>query len=106
MNPLTVGEATSLVAAWPLLLVGLVVASLVGSAFVRGGHRDEPADGWRSSAHTRTCRTTGHRYVKDAAGWCCSHCGDEIRHDVPSGRSVRSVRSGRSGRSVPQATGV
>ncbi|WP_207556048.1 hypothetical protein [Intrasporangium flavum] len=91
MNPVILGEATSLVAAWPLVLIGLVFVSLVGTAFVRGGHRDETPQGWRGSAQTRTCRTAGHRYVKDAAGWCCSHCGDEIHHDTPARRTVREA---------------
>jgi hypothetical protein len=91
MNPVILDEATSIVAAWPLMLVGLVIASLVGRAFVRGGRPADTSQDWRTSAHTRTCRSTGHRYVKDATGWCCTHCGDEIRHDTPAGRSVRQA---------------
>ena len=91
MNPVILGEATSLVAAWPLVLVGLVFVSLVGTAYVRGGHRDETPQGRRGADQTRTCRSMGHRYVKDATGWCCSHCGDEIRDDRPAGRSVREA---------------
>ena len=91
MNPVTLQEATSLVAAWPLVLVGLVIAALVGNAFVHGGRRTESTHGWRGQEQTRTCRSMGHRYVKDATGWCCSHCGDEIRHDTPTGRAVRET---------------
>ncbi|WP_323095438.1 hypothetical protein [Intrasporangium sp. YIM S08009] len=86
MNPVILDEATSLVAAWPLVLVGLVIAALVGNAFVRGGRRTDGLHDWRGEPQTRTCRSMGHRYVKDATGWCCSHCGDEIRHDTPTGR--------------------
>lgn len=91
MNPVILDEATSLLAAWPIMLVALVIAALVGNAFVRGGHRNDGPQHWRGEAQTRTCRSMGHRYVKDATGWCCSHCGDEIRHDTPAGRTVREV---------------
>ncbi len=91
MNPVILDQATSLLAAWPLALVGVVIVSLVGTAFVRGGRATETTPGWRGASHTRTCRSMGHRYVKDAAGWCCSHCGDEILHDTPAGRSVREA---------------
>jgi hypothetical protein len=86
MNLVILDAVTSFVAAWPLMLVGIVIAALVGNAFVRGGRRSDALHDWRGDAQTRTCRSTGHRYVKDATGWCCSHCGDEIRHNTPSQR--------------------
>lgn len=80
MNSVTL-DAASLLAAWPLVLLALVVAALVGPAFVRAGRpsRSRAGLGSAESGASRTCRTAGHHYLKDATGWCCSHCGDEIR---------------------------
>ncbi|GAA2740351.1 hypothetical protein GCM10009868_02210 [Terrabacter aerolatus] len=74
-------DAASLLAAWPLVLLALTLAAIVGPAFVRAGRprRRRAGLGATGSDTGRTCRTAGHHYLKDATGWCCSHCGDEIR---------------------------
>lgn len=73
-----------LVAAWPLVLLALAFVSLAAMAFVRAAHPavPEPQDGWGDGDPRRTCRAAGHHYLKRETGWCCSQCGDEIRHYV------------------------
>ncbi|GAA1978338.1 hypothetical protein GCM10009817_18500 [Terrabacter lapilli] len=93
MNPVILDGASSLLAAWPLAIVALVIAWLVGAAFVRAGR---PARGAQTSARgesspSRTCRSAGHHYLKGAAGWHCSHCGDEIGHEARAPQGVREV---------------
>jgi hypothetical protein len=85
MNSVTLDDAASLLAAWPLVLLALVIGSLVGTAFVRAG-RPSAVAGWTEAESGRACRSAGHHYLKDAAGWCCSHCGDEIVHPGHAGQ--------------------
>lgn len=84
MNSTTL-DAASLVAAWPLVILALVIGSLVGTAFVRAG-RPATTVTRADAGLSRTCRSAGHHYLKDATGWCCSHCGDEIRHPASAGQ--------------------
>lgn len=91
MNSVTLDDAASLLAAWPLVLLALVIGSLVGTAFVRAGRPTAVAGPGRAAAEAgRSCRSAGHHYLKDAAGWCCSHCGDEIRHPAHESHLHRS----------------
>lgn len=80
MNTVILDGAASLVAAWPLVLLTILVGSLFGSAFVRAGRpsgrgRDH---GWGDTGPGRACRSAGHSYLKRETGWACSQCGDEI----------------------------
>ena len=34
------------------------------------------------------CGLTGHHYLRRETGWCCAHCGDEVRTDVHSAVGV------------------
>ena len=93
MNSVILDGASSLLAAWPLAIVALVIAWLVGAAFVRAGR---PAGGAQTSARgetgpSRTCRSAGHHYLKGAAGWHCSHCGDMIGHAAHAPQPQREV---------------
>lgn len=85
MNLAVVDGVSSLVAAWPLAIVAIVIASLLGRAFVRAGRTDRTASVGGTSGTGITCRPTGHHYVRDAGGWCCSHCGDAIRSGALAG---------------------
>lgn len=87
MNSLILDGADSLVAAWPLAIVAIAIASLLGRAFVQAGRTDraKPATGSLETGTGLTCRPTGHHYVRDAGGWCCSHCGDAIRNGALAG---------------------
>ena len=93
MNTVILDGASSLIAAWPLAIVALVIAWLVGAAFVQAGRPAGAAQssGWGEAGPSRTCRTAGHHYLKGSAGWSCSHCGDEIRHDAPALQAAREV---------------
>lgn len=84
-------DAASLMAAWPLVLLALVIGSLVGTAFVRAGRPASTGIVQASSDPSRACRSAGHHYLKDASGWCCSRCGDEVLHPGHEGR-VRGSR--------------
>jgi hypothetical protein len=89
MNSVIHGGAASLLAAWPLVLLALMIGWLVGTAFVRAG-RSSSAVTRTESGQNLTCRAVGHHYLKGATGWCCSHCGDEIPH---AGHAAHSHRS-------------
>ena len=93
MNLAVVDGVSSLVAAWPLVLVALVIVSLVGTAFVQAARPagGEQAAGWGERGPSRTCRSAGHHYLKGSAGWRCSHCGDEIRHQAAVPQRAREV---------------
>ena len=92
MNTMIMGGVDSLVAAWPLALVAIVMASLLGGAFARAGQEAGTKATTRSdSGATLTCRSSGHRYLKGATGWSCSHCGDAIGHAAPSSHPAREV---------------
>ena len=90
MNSVIHGGAASLMAAWPLVLLALMIGWLVGTAFVRAG-RPSPAVTRTESGPNLTCRSAGHHYLKDATRWSCSYCGDEIRHDAHSHSSREAV---------------
>ena len=78
MNSLILDGADSLVAAWPLAIVAIAIASLLGRAFVQAGRTDREPKASTATGTGLTCRPTGHHYVRDAGVWCCSHCGDAI----------------------------
>lgn len=82
MNTVIVDGVAALTEAWPLVLLGLLVATLAGMAFSRAGRPAAPeVEPVLSEAGAgRTCRSLGHAYLRRDAGWCCSRCGDEVRH--------------------------
>lgn len=82
MNSMILDGTDSLIAAWPLAVVAIVIAWLVGTAFVRAGRPTETTTkAWGDSVPSLTCRSSGHRYLKGATGWQCSHCGEQIRRE-------------------------
>ena len=92
MNTMIMGGVDSIVAAWPLALVAIVMAALLGGAFARAGQEAGTKTATRSdSGATLTCRSSGHRYLKGATGWRCSHCGDTIGHAAPASQAAREV---------------
>ena len=92
MDTMIMGGVDSLVAAWPLALVAVVMASLLGGAFARAGQEGDAKATRRSqSGATLTCHSSGHRYLKGATGWSCSHCGDAIRQAAPAPQPAREV---------------
>ncbi|MEW1952100.1 hypothetical protein [Terrabacter sp. NPDC080008] len=93
MNLAIVDGVSSLAAAWPLALVALVIASLVGTAFVQAGRAGDTKQvtAWGDTGPSLTCRASGHHYLKGAAGWHCSHCGDTIRHESRAPQRAREV---------------
>ncbi|WP_374971217.1 hypothetical protein [Terrabacter sp. BE26] len=92
MDTMIMGGVDSLVAVWPLALVAIVMASLLGSAYVRAGQGAGAGTTTRSeSGPTQTCRSAGHHYLKGATGWSCSHCGDEIRHAARVSQPAREA---------------
>jgi hypothetical protein len=93
MNSVILDGASSLLAAWPLAIVALVIAWLVGMAFVQAGRAsgDAQTSARGAAGPSRTCRSAGHHYLKAGAGWRCSHCGDEIRHEAPALHRVHEV---------------
>jgi hypothetical protein len=84
MNSVILDGAASLVAAWPLALLTILVGSLFGTAFVRAGRPTDRAGQptWGDAGPGRACRSAGHSYLKRETGWCCSQCGDEIGEQI------------------------
>jgi len=84
MNSVIFDGAASLVAAWPLVLLTILVGSLFGTAFVRAGRPSgrPVSPTWGDAGPGRACRSAGHSYLKRETGWRCSQCGDEIGDQI------------------------
>ncbi|CAN7590824.1 hypothetical protein LJR027_004155 [Terrabacter sp. LjRoot27] len=82
MNSVIVDGAAALLAAWPLVLLTILVGSLFGTAFVRAGRPTVVEPRWDAAGPGRACRSAGHSYLKRETGWCCSQCGDEIGEQI------------------------
>ena len=82
MNALMISSAAASMAVLVGLLIGRARHS-VGRPAVEDRALPVlvPATVSAASAH---CGRTGHHYRRLETGWCCAHCGDEVRTDAPS----------------------